>query len=56
MEADVRHEFSALTTEVSHRIPADVLRAELRAASKKRFDAVLPYLPDRFAHLQETSR
>ncbi|HJA37481.1 MAG TPA: glycosyltransferase family 2 protein [Candidatus Brevibacterium intestinigallinarum] len=56
MEADVRHEFSALTTEVSHRIPADVLRAELRAASKKRFNAVLPYLPDRFAHLQETSR
>jgi hypothetical protein len=41
---------------VSGLIPADVLRHELRQASKKRFTAVLPYLPDRFAHLQEASR
>jgi glycosyltransferase involved in cell wall biosynthesis len=56
MEAPVRREFTERATQVSGLIPADVLRHELRQASKKRFTAVLPYLPDRFAHLQEASR
>lgn len=56
MEASLRREFSAAATRVSRQIPADVLRAELRVATRKRFNAVLPYLPDRFAHLQEAAR
>lgn len=56
MEAALRREFSAAATRVSRQIPADVLRAELRVATRKRFNAVLPYLPDRFAHLQEAAR
>ena len=56
MEAALRREFSVAATRVSRQIPADVLRAELRVATRKRFNAVLPYLPDRFAHLQEAAR
>ena len=56
MEAALRREFSVAATRVSRQLPADVLRAELRVATRKRFNAVLPYLPDRFAHLQEAAR
>ena len=56
MEAALRREFSVAATRVSRQIPTDVLRAELRVATRKRFNAVLPYLPDRFAHLQEAAR